>query len=114
MNDDRKLILVKSFHTLIWVFFNVVLVYLFLAVIRERLDLWFWLGVGAIVVECAVLVYNHWVCPLTPIARKYSDSTRDNFDIYLPIWLARHNIKIYSLIALILVILIIYKYLIIS
>ena len=44
MNDAAKLVLVKSFHTLVWLFFNGVLIYLFIAVIRDRLDIWFWLG----------------------------------------------------------------------
>lgn len=36
--------------------------------------------------------------PLMLMARKYSDSTRDNFDIYLPNWLAKNNLftKFYS------------------
>lgn len=36
-------------------------------------------------------------CPLTLIARKYSRSTKDNFDIFLPEWLARHNKLIFPL-----------------
>lgn len=32
------------------------------------------------------------------VARRYSDSQRANFDIYLPEWLARHNKTIYSVI----------------
>jgi hypothetical protein len=28
-------------------------------------------------------------CPLTGIAARYTDDRRDNFDIYLPPWLAR-------------------------
>ena len=114
MDDAAKLVLVKSFHTLVWLFFNGVLIYLFIAVIRDRLDIWFWLGVAAILLECVVLVMNNWVCPLTPITRKYSDSTRENFDIYLPNWLAKYNIRIYSLVAIALIVLVIYKYLIIS
>ena len=42
-------------------------------------------------------------CPLTIVARRYSDSQLPNFDIYLPIWLARYNKHIYGvLLALIL------------
>jgi hypothetical protein len=35
-------------------------------------------------------------CPLTVIARKYSDSTKANFDIFLPNWLAKYNKLIYT------------------
>ena len=42
-------------------------------------------------------------CPLTIVARRYSDSQLPNFDIYLPIWLAPYNKHIYGvLLALIL------------
>jgi hypothetical protein len=33
---------------------------------------------------------------ITVIARKYSDSTKDNFDIFLPNWLAKYNKLIYT------------------
>jgi hypothetical protein len=35
-------------------------------------------------------------CPLTVMARKYSDSEKDNFDIFLPIWLAKYNKLIFT------------------
>jgi hypothetical protein len=33
---------------------------------------------------------NHGKCPLTDVAARYTKDRRDNFDIYLPNWLARH------------------------
>jgi len=39
-------------------------------------------------------------CPLTLIARKYSNSTKDNFDIYLPLLIARYNKQIFTTIFL--------------
>ncbi|MBB1092471.1 hypothetical protein HUU61_14375 [Rhodopseudomonas palustris] len=35
-------------------------------------------------------------CPLTAVAARYTDERADNFDIYLPIWLARHNRLIFG------------------
>jgi hypothetical protein len=54
--------------------------------------------------ECLVLALNHGRCPLTDIAARYSDDRTDdrtvdrvdNFDIYLPLWLARHNKRIFG------------------
>ena len=43
-----------------------------------------------------VLVFNRWRCPLTDIAAQYTDDRRDNFDIYLPLWLARYNKHIFG------------------
>jgi hypothetical protein len=43
-----------------------------------------------------VLAVNRWSCPLTPMAARFTDERRDNFDIYLPEWLARHNKSVFG------------------
>jgi hypothetical protein len=95
MNNTNKLHIIKSIHTLIWVFFNVVLFYMAYAVITNKINKFLWIGIGCIVVEWMVLLYFKWQCPLTILARKYSNSTRENFDIYLPNFLAKYNKPIY-------------------
>jgi hypothetical protein len=35
-------------------------------------------------------------CPLTPIAAQYTTDRRDNFDIFLPEWLAGHNKTVFG------------------
>lgn len=35
-------------------------------------------------------------CPLTDVAARYTEDRRDNFDIYLPEFLARHNKLIFG------------------
>jgi hypothetical protein len=35
-------------------------------------------------------------CPLTDVAARYTDERADNFDIYLPLWLARYNKQIFG------------------
>ena len=49
-----------------------------------------------ILVECGVLALNRGRCPLTNWARRFTDERRDNFDIFLPEWLARHNKAIFG------------------
>ena len=49
-----------------------------------------------IVLECAVLAFNGGRCPLTDLAARYSAERADNFDIYLPLWLARYNKTIFG------------------
>lgn len=109
MNAEDKLVLVKTIHTAIWLAFNAVLIYLYYAAISNEIDKWVWLGLGSFVAEGLVLLIFKNVCPLTLIARKYSSSTEDNFDIYLPNWLARHNKKIYTALLLLAVLLISYR-----
>jgi hypothetical protein len=104
-----KLKLIKTIHTLIWVFFNFVIFYMLYAVIIDKLDNWLWIGYVFIILEGLTLLIFKFFCPLTIIARKYSDSTKENFDIYLPNWLAKYNKRIYSGIMIVIVILTVYR-----
>jgi hypothetical protein len=109
MKNKTKLILIKTLHTLVWLFFNIVLFYMAYAVIINRIDKSIWIGIGLIVLEGIVLMLFNKMCPLTVIARKYSDSTKDNFDIYLPNWLAKWNKLIYTTLFILIVLGIIYR-----
>ncbi len=97
MIAGNKLIIIKIIHTLIWLFFNVVLFYMAYAVVTNNIDHFVWIGIGFIVIECIILLIFKWQCPCTIVARKYSDSTKENFDIYLPNWLAKYNKVIYGI-----------------
>ncbi|MFN5169827.1 MAG: hypothetical protein ACK5DD_09390 [Cyclobacteriaceae bacterium] len=109
MTNSQKLELIKIIHTLVWVFFNVVIFYMLYAVLTNQLTVWLWVGYGLIVLESLTLLAFRLYCPLTVLARQYSDSTRDNFDIYLPNWLARHNKTIYSIIMLVIMVLTVWR-----
>lgn len=104
-----KLMLIKIIHTMIWVFFNFVIFYMLYAVIIDKLDNWLWMGYALIIIEGITLLIYKFFCPLTILARRYSDSTKDNFDIYLPNWLAKHNKTIYTGIMIIILIITIYR-----
>lgn len=97
MSPAAKLNITKLIHTLIWLFFNGVIFYLYYAVLTNKIDKWVWICIGIILLEGIVLLLFKRICPITLIARKYSDSTKDNFDIFLPNWLARHNKTIYTI-----------------
>lgn len=60
-----------------------------------------WLRLAAILsvviwVDCGVLLLNHWRCPLTDLAARYTEDRSPDFDIYMPVWLARHNKTIFG------------------
>ncbi len=109
MNSRTKLIIIKIIHTAIWVFFNVVIFYFLFAVIANKIDRWVWICVALVFLEVFILVLFKRMCPVTLIARKYSDSSEDNFDIYLPNWLAKNNKLIYSIIFLIALLMLSYR-----
>ena len=110
MTSEAKFILVKLLHTLIWLFFNFVIFYMLYAVIVDKIDKWLWIGYALIILEGLTLLAFRFFCPLTVIARRYSDSTKDNFDIYLPNWLAKYNKLIYTSIMGIVLVLTIYRF----
>jgi hypothetical protein len=112
LQNERKLLILKLMHTLIWIFYNVVIFYLLYAVITDRIDKWVWICIGLVVLEGLVLLVFKKICPITVVARKYSDSTRDNFDIFLPNWLARYNKEIYTTIFLISILILLYRLLV--
>ena len=105
----KPLILIKIIHTLVWLFFNVVIFYLLYAVIANKIDKLVWIGLGLFLLEGIVLLIFKNMCPLTVIARRYSDSAKNNFDIYLPEWLAKYNKPIYTSILFLIIIIIIFR-----
>lgn len=104
-----QLILIKFVHTLIWIFFNVVIFYLLYAVIISKIDKWVWICIGLIALEGIILLVFKNSCPVTLIARKYSTSEKANFDIFLPNWLAKYNKQLYSVIVSIALIILIFR-----
>jgi hypothetical protein len=86
---------VKVAHTVVWVFFVACIVAIPLLAWKERFGAAFTL-IGIVVIEILVLAVNGWRCPLTGVAARYTDDRRDNFDIYLPVWLARNNKTIFG------------------
>jgi hypothetical protein len=109
MSPNTKLNIVKGIHSLIWIFFNAVIFYLYYAVITGKIDYWVWIAIGIILLEGIVLLIFKKSCPITLIARKYSDSSKDNFDIFLPNWLAKNNKLIYTVLFVIVLIMLFFR-----
>ena len=91
-----RLVTIKAIHTVVWAFFVACILAIWVFALRGD---YFYaaLSIGVVLVEVLVLVLNGWECPLTSIAAGYTDDRRDNFDIYLPEWLARHNKLIFGI-----------------
>jgi hypothetical protein len=95
--SKRVLLLVgiKLLHTAVWLFFAGCIVAIPIAGARHQFR-WAAVWTGLVLVECAILGVNRGRCPLTDLAGRYTDERTDNFDIYLPLWLARHNKTIFG------------------
>ncbi|HEY7641707.1 MAG TPA: hypothetical protein VH814_18395 [Steroidobacteraceae bacterium] len=96
----NSLRLVKVAHTIVWAIFAACII---------AIPVLAWFGhdqqasmlIMVVLVELLVLLVNHGNCPLTAVAARYTTDRRDNFDIYLPLWLARYNKLIFGSIYLV-------------
>jgi hypothetical protein len=93
--DPRALARIKLLHTLIWAVIAGAIVALPLLAWLERYAWVLAVNLG-VAIELVVLLANRGRCPLTDVAARHTDDRADNFDIYLPEWLARHNKVIFT------------------
>lgn len=94
------LVAIKVLHTGIWTFFVGCILALPVAGGLRHFRLAAILTV-LILIECFVLVVNRWRCPLTDVAARYTTDRSPDFDIYLPVWLARHNKTVFGVLFLV-------------
>ena len=89
------LVVIKVLHTIAWAIFAgcILAIPVVSSLGDHRAAAWLAVIVAG---EVIVLVLNKMRCPLTAVAARYTDDRRDNFDIYLPAWLARHNKLIFG------------------
>ena len=95
MRRKVSLVLVRLLHTAVWaIFAGLIMALPFVALLGHyRLAAGF---SAAIVGEVGILAACGWRCPLTAVAARYTEDRDDNFDIYLPRWLARYNKEIFG------------------
>lgn len=86
---------IKLLHTIIWAFFAACIIAIPFLAYANHFAGAFWM-IGIVALEVVVIIFNAWACPLTAVAARYTNDRRDNFDIYLPEWLARHNKTIFG------------------
>lgn len=89
------LVAIKLLHTIVWAFFVACIASIFLFASTDRLDLAA-ISIGVVLVEVLVLAFNRMRCPLTGVAARFTDERIDNFDIFLPLWLATHNKSVFG------------------
>jgi len=86
---------IRLLHTVIWMILAGSIVVLPVAGVLRRFR-WAAILTALVLLECGVLAANGGRCPLSDLARHFTADRADNFDIYLPNWLARHNKSIFG------------------
>ena len=95
MMPETALVGIRTIHTLVWAVFAGSIL---LIPVMAHVGAFVWAAwlIGIVFVEVVVLFVNGMRCPLTDVAGRYTSDRRDNFDIYLPLWLARQNKTIFG------------------
>lgn len=78
--------------------------------ITNTFNIFLWMSIILLLTETVILLFNGWACPLTHVAEKHTANRKDNFDIYLPNWLAKYNKLIFGTVFTIGLILVIINY----
>jgi hypothetical protein len=86
---------IRTAHTVVWAFFAGCIVAIPVASWRGEHRAAAWL-IAIVFVEVCILLLNGMRCPLTSVAARHTADRRENFDIYLPLWLAKHNKSIFG------------------
>jgi hypothetical protein len=89
------LIAIKLLHTAVWFFFAICILALPVVGVRRQFRHAAILA-AVVMAEGVVLAINHFRCPLSDLAARYTTDRSANFDIYLPVWLAQHNETIFG------------------
>jgi len=95
LGGSTNLVAIKLLHTGVWALLAGCIIALPIAALLHRFD-WAAVLTTITLVECGILALNRGRCPLTALAARLTDERADNFDIYLPNWLARHNKTIFG------------------
>ena len=86
---------IKLLHTLVWALFAGAILAIPGFALWEQFTVVAGL-IALVLCEVAVLALNRMRCPLTDLAARSTEDRQDNFDIYLPLWLARHNQRLFG------------------
>ena len=94
-NSKYLLLWIKLLHTAVWALMAGAILALPVTAFARQFR-WALILTALVVCECAVLALNRGRCPLTEVAARFTDDRAPNFDIYLPVWLARNNKVIFG------------------
>lgn len=95
MNAPSKLVAIKTLHTLIWACFVGCIAAIPFAAHAGKFGAAALL-IAIVLAEVLVIALNRGSCPLTPLAARYTAERASNFDIFLPLWLARYNKHVFG------------------
>jgi hypothetical protein len=95
VRPSSALATIKLLHTVVWACFVGCILAIPVAAHFGRFAL-AGILIAVVFVEVLVLAANSGSCPLTGIAARYTSDRDPNFDIFLPLWVAKYNKVIFG------------------
>ena len=92
---------IKTIHTIIWIIMVLAIFYIIYCGLTNTFNLLLGISIGLILLEGLVLILNKGICPFTPLAMKYTSDRSDNFDMYIPKFIAKYNKAIFGILFII-------------
>lgn len=90
VTPQSRLTLVRILHTAVWAFMVGCIFAIPLYALADKFA-HAAVFIGIVLIETVILLLNHWRCPLTDVAARYTNNQHPGFDIYLPPVVAEYN-----------------------
>lgn len=87
---------IKLLHTFVWAIMAASILFILYSGVVGEITWLTWFALVLALGESLIIVLNKWACPLTPLAAQHTTNRAPNFDIYLPVWLAKNNKEIFG------------------
>lgn len=89
----NKLSIVKFIHRTVFILMSLSVIYILFSGITRSHHWTLLIAIGAVFIEGIILIFNHWQCPLTSLARKYGGQNGNVTDMFCPAWFVPHVFK---------------------
>ena len=106
----NKLFLIKLVHTIIFILMSLALVYILYSGVTGTYNWILFFAIVAIWIEGAVLIFNHFQCPFTNLARRYGDKKGSVTDMFYPKWFVPHVFRVSTVLFVIGLVLLGFRY----
>ena len=94
--DAKKLLLVRTLHTVIYVGLAVSVVYILVSGLLGLNGPYLFAALGLIGIEVVVFILSGMKCPLTVLAKRYGAPKGYAFDTFLPETIAKNTFRIFG------------------
>ena len=98
--DKRMVLLIRSIHGAITLFFLSCIAYIYYAALTDQQTVVGYAAIGLILIEGCVVLLNDGDCPLGTVHKKYGDE-KDFFELFMPKRFSKRAIPVLSIVSVV-------------